>query len=240
MTTTIYGLTSEDDKIRYVGKTIRPTKRIREHLWEAKSRQRSVYAWIRSLIECGQELKMVVLEVVDGDGFGEERKWIEHGKNNGWSLYNETSGGQGPSGKKWTEERKKKQSDRMKGKSVPHLRTSEASKNRVEGIIAAYAAMSNQQKADKNAKVSAAHLGKEKPWTTKLNQTKKWTPEMRAKVASHFIGKTRDNAVKQKMKDSWTEEKRQAKSIQMTGRKMSEETKRKIAEKMKEYRSHNG
>lgn len=92
----IYGLCCPETKqIRYIGKTIRPKGRLRDHIND-KSKTHKVN-WIKSLKAKGLTPSMVILETLeDGANWEEaEIRWIQQGKNNGWDLVNGTTGGDG-------------------------------------------------------------------------------------------------------------------------------------------------
>ena len=91
----IYGL--EDPRtgsIRYVGKSVRPTKRLQSHLNDRSGTKKS--RWIQKLISLGLLPKVVILEKSSEDGWKEREKWwISFFHNSGNSLMNQTDGGEG-------------------------------------------------------------------------------------------------------------------------------------------------
>jgi hypothetical protein len=84
-------------RIRYIGKTIRPTVRLGRHIGDAQ-RGGNTYRerWIRCLLDENLRPIMVILEVVqnDGDGTAEERYHIALAKADGLPLTNATDGGE--------------------------------------------------------------------------------------------------------------------------------------------------
>lgn len=97
-TCTVYGLCSDSDSsIRYVGQTVVETSsRLRQHIKRSRISKRPVHRdyWIRSVLNCGGSICLVVLQenAVWNDS---ERLWIEKLKAEGASLTNATAGGEG-------------------------------------------------------------------------------------------------------------------------------------------------
>lgn len=81
--------------IRYIGKSIRPKERLQNHMNEKSKCHRS--NWLASLKSIGLKPELVILEEVSDDQSWQEREkhWIYHGKELGWKLTNNTSGGDG-------------------------------------------------------------------------------------------------------------------------------------------------
>ena len=95
----IYGLTGDDNIIRYVGKTPsrRLNKRKHEHLSEARSLRdnRHKNNWIRKILNKDENLNIIVLEECNEDNWIErEIFWISQFEN----LTNRSEGGEGNSG----------------------------------------------------------------------------------------------------------------------------------------------
>ena len=95
----IYGLTGDDNVIRYIGKTSlrRLEKRRGEHISEATTLidNRHKNNWIRKVLKNGENLNILVLEECD-ESIWQEREifWISQFNN----LTNRTEGGDGKSG----------------------------------------------------------------------------------------------------------------------------------------------
>ena len=96
MITLIYAL-RENGFVRYVGKTRNALEwRLADHLKGAIAGGRTYkYCWIRSMLKRGLAPTITLLEVANGDGNVEERKWIAYFKGYGIKLTNVTDGGDG-------------------------------------------------------------------------------------------------------------------------------------------------
>src|SRR5688500_15849071 len=84
------------DQIRYVGRAANLEKRYRDH--HSPSRLRTPTHknyWIRSLMKENLRARMFVLEETE-DFVGAEKWWIHHLSREGFSLTNQTVGGDGP------------------------------------------------------------------------------------------------------------------------------------------------
>jgi hypothetical protein len=94
---TIYGLRCPlCGDIRYVGRTIDPARRLRDHLDDSRHETHKT-RWLRIVAEAGRVPTLEVLEVVSPDAWQEaERRWIAHFAAMGNNLTNSTVGGYGP------------------------------------------------------------------------------------------------------------------------------------------------
>jgi len=119
----IYGLYHPiTGEIRYIGKTIRPDKRLNEHIQKAnKGPKYPVYNWIRKLFKEGLKPELEIIETSNEDQLAElEVFYITKAKEFGWRLLNSTDGGEGNSGHIYTEEQRQKFRDAwVKRKLVP-------------------------------------------------------------------------------------------------------------------------
>lgn len=92
--TSVYGLIDPiEHKIRYVGKTTSPDKRLRDHIRQARHRsgRNTLKAeWIRRLASAGARPDMIVLEECGDEWPQREKYWIARIPH----LLNEKSGGQ--------------------------------------------------------------------------------------------------------------------------------------------------
>lgn len=98
MKTFIYGLYSSDSKIRYIGKSDDPKKRLRRHLQQVNDSKTHKNSWIKKQLSENKEIKYLIIEEVSIDNWKEREKyWISKFDN----LTNTSSGGLGGSGKKY-------------------------------------------------------------------------------------------------------------------------------------------
>ncbi len=94
----IYALVDpRNDEIRYIGKTVRPHQRLRDHINDRGHGNHKSH-WIADLRSQGLEPYMVLLETSFGQAPWQEaeRHWIARGKELGWRLTNSRPGGDGP------------------------------------------------------------------------------------------------------------------------------------------------
>lgn len=118
MKTYIYGLVDpSDNRIRYIGKSNNPQKRLYEH-HQIKRLKTHTHKnnWIKSLLKLNLKCKIVVLEECDESNWQEREKfYIKKYKN---QLTNTTDGGQGEFRKTWnfdySEETRKQISNSIK------------------------------------------------------------------------------------------------------------------------------
>lgn len=98
----IYALVCPIGKIRYIGKTNDPDKRLRRHISRAKYYETKSHAanWIRSLLKRGEKPEIRVLEEVPdgGDWVSREIATISEYRALGFDLTNATEGGEGVCG----------------------------------------------------------------------------------------------------------------------------------------------
>lgn len=105
----IYDLIEPDTKeIRYVGKTVNLTQRLRKHLYMAEKENNHRAAWIKSLKAKGLKPEMCNVIEVSGNGNQAEMERIALYQSYGIDLVNSTVGGDGPLGFRHTEEAKKR------------------------------------------------------------------------------------------------------------------------------------
>ena len=105
-----------DGSVRYIGKTtLSPEERLSAHIKAARTRGRArSWTWIRGLLRDGLAPTVSLLEQANLASLNEcERRWIAHGKANGWTLTNLTDGGDGGMSSEtaaatWTPERRER------------------------------------------------------------------------------------------------------------------------------------
>jgi len=96
----IYGLYDPADwrrRIRYVGKTTSPSRRLAQHIDRAFDEDSDKALWIRRLLARRRRPCMRILAWTTERSWRRvERAWIARGRRRGWPLLNETDGGDGP------------------------------------------------------------------------------------------------------------------------------------------------
>lgn len=98
-TITIYGLVDpRTAKIRYIGKTNNPKRRLFQHIkGRADQRITPVRSWVASLVCQGIEPGMITIEQCEEEIWEDrERHWIKHFKDSGFEILNVAEGGNQP------------------------------------------------------------------------------------------------------------------------------------------------
>lgn len=114
----IYALRDpRDNEIRYIGITNNLKRRLGWHMRKSKELHRYSSRWIKGLIDAGHAPLIETLEIVDSqsEAYAAEKRWIQHGIEQGWRLTNHTEGGEGTPGLHWTDEQKQAFSEQKKG-----------------------------------------------------------------------------------------------------------------------------
>ncbi len=104
----------------YVGITNNPRERWKRHKSDAKSKKR--YAVHCAINKYGADkFAFKVIEELETKEQANDREaeWIKFLKENSYQVYNETDGGDGVTGTKWTEERKRRMSRLNSGEGNP-------------------------------------------------------------------------------------------------------------------------
>lgn len=106
------------DEVRYVGKTVDPSTRMRNHTSHARKYKFYAAQWIASLLDAGTKPTMHVVDSGFGSGAAEaEIRWIEHYRSIGAKLTNTAPGGAGsPPGGRVSDETKRKISESNRGR----------------------------------------------------------------------------------------------------------------------------
>lgn len=109
-----------DNEVRYVGKTVRGLgARLRAHICRTNlTPKRHSSRWIAGLVQGGLLPLIEQIETVPADADWQERErfWIAEYRQQGARLTNLADGGEGVAGVRFTEERKRQQSERFKGR----------------------------------------------------------------------------------------------------------------------------
>lgn len=93
----IYGLYTEGEDIRYIGKTNKQdiTKRLRQHELKSKELKTHRDRWIQKSLKEGKEIKIKKIESVNDENWQDREKyWIKYYRDNG-ALTNHSDGGKG-------------------------------------------------------------------------------------------------------------------------------------------------
>lgn len=172
-------------EIRYVGLTRYPTKRLNDEL--SCPHTKHFANWINSIKKLGLKPIMEIIEdTEEGAACDAERKWITEMKLRGCRLLNFTDGGE--SGFKVSEDVRKANSERQKGKKL--------------------GPMSDEHKD----KISSAHRGTKKPWASKrlieLNKSRKGIP----------LSEERRRQLPDQLKKGWTKDARLRASLSHKGK----------------------
>jgi hypothetical protein len=202
--TIIYALTCPAGEVRYIGKTVMPAIRLRNHIAEAKQGIKCHRCnWIRSLLRRGLKPLFLEIERCDDAVSADRERWhIADARARGVRLTNGTDGGDGAPGLVFPESAKEilreKATRRFQehGFTPEHLAAIRAGvaargrdwiteewreKKRIAGTF-------RRHNADSRAKMSAAKLGKKRSVESRRKQSevmrgRKQSPEHIAKRA---------------------------------------------------------
>ena len=119
MITRIYALLDENNKIRYIGKTIKTLSfRLNRHIFEANHNYKNYRCnWIRSMLLKKLVPTIMLIGNINDNENLTEIGWIAYGKEEGWKLTNSTSGGEGVVGLKHSVDSKLKMKKAHTGKN---------------------------------------------------------------------------------------------------------------------------
>lgn len=113
-TTFIYALCEPGTRtVRYIGKTQRIKRRLKEHLRESIGHDSHLGHWLSLLASLGEPPEIVILREVEGDGCEAEKRYIRLAKGCQMRLVNSTDGGDGCNNP--SPESRKKMGDRQLG-----------------------------------------------------------------------------------------------------------------------------
>lgn len=203
------------NEVRYIGKSstglrrperhARPGSLAKDGTWKAR--------WIRKLQAEGATYRIEVLEEVDRERLSlAEIEWIAKGRALGWPLTNLTDGGDGMSGFRFSEETRRKISERLKGK-----RLSDATKELV-------AAANRGKKASEETRKKMSDSAK-----ARVNNSQ----SERMRLATLRLGAKNSDACREKLRIAnlgakHSPERRAINSLVHRGTRHSEETKAKM------------
>ena len=86
------------DEVRYVGKSINPSRRYHSHLWSKPKVKFHSYYWIQKLLKNNLKPIITIIDETDNNWIQLEQYWIEQFKQWGFNLTNVTNGGEGAFG----------------------------------------------------------------------------------------------------------------------------------------------
>lgn len=173
--TQIYSLRDELGVTRYIGKTKQTLRnRFLSHIREARRGETSGKSkWIRSMIARGLQPRIDLIEMAEGEGDSEERKWIADIRARGIHLFNFQDGGSRPPSLCVAPFKGKKLSDDHKRKlSLAHIGVGVGRKVSEETRRKMSASMKGKMSEERRLKLAQS------------NKTRIWTPEQRAKIAA--------------------------------------------------------
>lgn len=116
----LYGIYNIINGKIYIGITNNPKERWKRHKSDAKSKKR--YAIHCAINKYGADKFLFkIIEELETKGRANDREviWIKFLKENSYQIYNETDGGDGVTGTKWTNERKQRMSKLYSGEGNP-------------------------------------------------------------------------------------------------------------------------
>ena len=92
----IYGITDQNGRVMYIGKSNNPIERMKQHIRDCKHRHTPLYGWINKSLERGKQPKMIVLaSAITSDWQSLEIKMIDQYRIEGHML-NLADGGDQP------------------------------------------------------------------------------------------------------------------------------------------------
>ncbi len=171
-----------DSRIRYVGKTIQKlNNRLTSHVREANRENNShKVRWILLVVRAGYDPVIEKIEDVNEDNWQErERYWIWFHYENGCKLVNETEGGEGLHGHKFSKDHRNKLGRALLGnKRWLGKSHSEETKQK----------MSDGKKAEKNPNYGKEFSAEHKSKLSEAHKGQKHTAETKHKMSSTAKG----------------------------------------------------
>lgn len=188
-----------------------------------------------SSIGSAVEVRIVYSKLSEEDAFRYEVERIAFWRSVGVELANMTDGGEGPSGRKHTEEWKLENSKRNKGRKMPD----EAKAKIAKALVGNKNGLGTKKSPEAIERTAAAHRGKKRSAETvlKIISSKKgkpghkWTEEQKLKSSLTQKGIKKSEETRAKMRKPKSEEHKAKLSAINTGKTHSEETRRLLSEK---------
>lgn len=182
-------------RIRYVGWTINPKRRLREHVSRAQYHREDTHKarWIRGLLSIGIKPDLITIEQTDELHVQErERYWISYYRTLGFPLTNLSEGGDGVLGYHHTPEIIEKYSSKLRGrpKSPAHRKNISIARTGSKASLETRTQMSitrrgRRMPASAIEKTSAFHRGRKRSESTKAKLRAAWVLR-RAKLERKF------------------------------------------------------
>ena len=178
-------------EVRYVGKTINPVERFKNHISDAKRLNKyPVHKWINKLIKSNIEPKMQVIDFTDLESEWEQAekdyitffRWLNKTKNK--TLLNITDGGEGTLGKKVSQETKDKIRNSLKGRKRS-LETIEKMSIALKGKVSSQEVIEKRRQGQLGHKVSE----ETRELISKANKGRKMSEEFCENISQKLKGR---------------------------------------------------
>lgn len=188
-----------DRKPRYVGYTIDPRNRLRDHLYRNSKHNPHKRHWIKKLAREGVKPLMEIVESGCGPWQDAEQAWILGFRQAGCNLLNATSGGEGSIGWHHSEETKIRLRELSLGNRnmVGKKLTPEWKENLRRSHLGK---LSDEQRKKLSLKFKGKPISEEHRRKIKLaSQGRKWEPERRRKIIAALKGRKFSEEMKHKL-----------------------------------------
>jgi group I intron endonuclease len=209
-------------EIRYVGKTIDPNKRLKEHVRKSTLAKTYKNNWIQQLIKKGLQPTLEIIDLVSEQNWGEqEQKWINKFRNEGVKLTNIADGGVGGNlgpivnkkisealtGKKLRPETKEKiRQSRIGHRAAEETRIkmSNQRKGKDNHMFGKNHSNETKEKIGKKSKINNSSTNNPMFGKTHSEKTKKTISDklsiLNSGINNPFFGKKHSNETKEKLK----------------------------------------
>lgn len=177
------------NSVRYVGKTVQTlARRLNAHILRSAAKRTHRDCWIAGLIAVGLKPIIESVATAGADWIEREQFWIGHYRASGCDLTNQTDGGEGAPGIKFSESFKRQLSERQSARMTPEYRKQLSEKVKSgwtpERRAAWAAKMAERQTPEERARRSAHQNAPEMLARQREKQREVWTPERRAARAA--------------------------------------------------------